>query len=99
MCIIMNHECITVNNHRHAVATDGHYPYHAGDATAPLGLPLARLARAHGKRAVLVSADSALIAQAHREDIQALTKPGGILGLVAALAEAGIPHSVDPTGR
>lgn len=29
-----------------AVATDGHYPYHVGEATAPWGLVLARLARA-----------------------------------------------------
>jgi CheY-like chemotaxis protein len=82
-----------------AVATDGHYPYHAGGATAPWGLVLARLARAHGKQAVLVSADSALIEQAHGEGIQALTKPGGILEVVAALAEDGVAHSVDPTVR
>ena len=76
-----------------AVATDGHYPHHAGDTTGPWGLALARLARGHGKRAVLVSADHALIDQAHWEGILALKKPGGILGLVAALAKAGIPHA------
>jgi CheY-like chemotaxis protein len=82
-----------------AVATDGHYPYHAGEATGPWGLTLARLARGHGKRAVLVSADHALIEQAEWEGIPALKKPGGILGLVAALAKAGTPHAWDPTVR
>ena len=82
-----------------AVATDGHYPYHVGEATAPWGLVLARLARARGKQAVLVSADSALIEQAHGEGIQALTKPGGILEVVAALAKVEVGQSVDPTVR
>jgi CheY-like chemotaxis protein len=82
-----------------AVATDGHYPHHVGEATAPWGLVLARLARARGKQAVLVSADSVLIEQAHGEGIQALTKPGGILGVVAALAKGGVGESVDLTVR
>ena len=82
-----------------AVATDGHYPHHAGEATAPWGLALARLARGHGKRAVLVSADHALVEQAHWEGIPALKKPIGILGLVAALAKTGIPHAWNPTVR
>ena len=71
-----------------AVATDGYYPHHVGEATGPWGLTLARLARAQGKRAVLISGDTALIEQAHWEGIQALTKPSGILGLTAALAAA-----------
>jgi CheY-like chemotaxis protein len=82
-----------------AVATDGYYPHHAGEATGPWGLALARLARAQGKRAVLVSGDSALIEQAHWEGIQALSKPGGILGLVEALAEAGVSQSLEPAVR
>ena len=78
------------------VATDGYYPHHAGDVTGPWGLTLARLARAHGKRAVLVSGDIALIEQAHREGFQALRKPEDILELVAALAEAGVSQSLEP---
>jgi CheY-like chemotaxis protein len=82
-----------------AVATDGYYPHHAGDVTGPWGLALARLARAQGKRAVLVSGDSALIERAHGEGFQALIKPEGILELVAALAEAGVPQSFEPAVR
>lgn len=76
-----------------AVVTDGFYPYHAGEAAGPCGLALARLARGQGKRVVVVTGDAALIEQARWEGIQALKKPGGILGLVTALAETGVPHS------
>jgi CheY-like chemotaxis protein len=82
-----------------AVATDGYYPHHAGDVTGPWGLALARLARTQGKRTVLLSGDSALIERAHTEGIQALRKPEDILELVAALAEAGVPQSLEPAVR
>ena len=75
--------------------TDGFYPYRAGEATGPWGLALARLARAHGKRVVLVSGDRALVAQACGEGIRALEKPDGILRLVAELAETGLPRPLD----
>ncbi len=71
-----------------AVATDGFYPYSAGEATGPWGLALARLARAYGKPVVLITADPVLVEQARWEGIQALQKPSGILKLVAALGEA-----------
>ncbi len=80
-----------------AVATDGFYPYRAGEATGPWGLALARLARAYGKRVVLVSGDRALVAQACGEGIRALEKPDGILRLVAELAETGVPRSLEPS--
>jgi CheY-like chemotaxis protein len=76
-----------------AVATDGFFPYSAGETTGPWGLALARLARARGKPVILVSADDGLVEQAHWEGIRALSKPAGILQLVAALAEARVSHS------
>lgn len=79
-----------------AVATDGYYPHHTGEAVGPWGLVLARLARAHGKRAVVISGDSSLIERAQQEGIQALRKPDGILGLVEAFAGAGVPQSLEP---
>lgn len=75
-----------------AVVTDGFYPYRAGEATGPWGLALARLARAQGKRVIVVSGEGTLLQQAHREGCQALEKPDGIAGLVAALAEAEVPQ-------
>ena len=71
-----------------AVATDGFYPYTTGEASASWGLTLARLARAYGKRVVLVSGHGALIQQAQWEGIRTLEKPRGILELAAVLAEA-----------
>ena len=80
-----------------AVATDGFYPYRAGEATGPWGLALARLAREQGKRVVLVSGDRALVAQACGEGIRALEKPDGILRLVAELADkTGLPRPLEP---
>ena len=76
-----------------AVTTDGFFPYSEGEATGPWGLTLARLARARGKRAILVSADAALVEQARLEGIQALKKPSGILQLVAMLADSRVPVS------
>ncbi len=76
-----------------AVTTDGFFPYSEGEAVGPWGLALARLARARGKRAILVSADAALVEQARLEGIQALKKPSGILQLVAMLADSRVPVS------
>jgi CheY-like chemotaxis protein len=78
-----------------AVATDGYYHHHEGEAAGPWGLVLARLARMHGKRVVLLSGDSSLIERAQWEGIQALRKPDGILGLVEAFAQAGVSQFLE----
>lgn len=79
-----------------AVVTDGSFPYQPGEAPAAWGLNLARLARAYGKRVVLISGSPLLVEQASSEGFHALEKPRGVLDLATTLSsgEPGVTESV-----